>query len=151
FEKVLSSYQNCAFFLLWSDKHSLYEKFHFTPAVKLYVYDKHDSQKIFNYTKTDLKNFFKKDLSLVKQNVIQPLRSQNNIELFSQIKSVDVYIKEIKNTVTDYFFVNKGADLQNVIHESFFSSNDSFKEALSKFECWSPELYPQDHPQEVAS
>lgn len=151
FTEVLRQYSNYAFYLLWSEKHTLYEKFHFIPAIKLYEYEKISSNIKFNFHKTSLKEFFKMDLSLIKTRYLAPERSEESIGPLSLINSTDVYFKEKDGKVSDYFFVNKGADLKGIIHESYFSNSESFEEALSQFECWSPLLYENHSSQEVAS
>lgn len=120
------------FFMLWSDLESVYKKFGFylcgtqyeTTREMLYSESEFISETLtFQKTKYHL-------LSSKTKNQIQHLynssfrshhltfeRSQSEWTLIEKMTSVDLFIREKNNQIVDYFFMNKGQDLQNIIFE----------------------------------
>lgn len=140
FKEVLSKNQNCSLHLLWSNKIELYKKFSFYPAILQFEYPK---------TNNHNKSFIKSNYHLLnyqEQQQIQNLyhndfeyrikRTSNDWDNISKITSTDLYIKKINNNIENYFFMNKGADLTNVIHEYGFINENELSQMQSYGKIW---------------
>jgi len=138
----------CAFFLLWTDKHEMYEKWDFYLAGKQWSYRTNTE------TQTHLKKLVYKELSendqlkiqeyykdYINEKYFSPLRDSEDWNDIAQITSSDLFM--IKD---GYFFKNKGMDLQNVVHEcvSKLSINEMMKLVGSNSQLWHPMNQPVD-------
>ena len=137
---VLSKYDN-SFFLLWSDKLDLYMKLSFYPCIEMFEEENKGNKTSHSYTKTPLDKLSVKDFSQIKNlySQISPHkieRTDEDWDILKKISSSSFYIKKIDGQITNYFFKNKGQDLQETIHETavFSESND----LLNYGKLWSP-------------
>ena len=132
FEHILNLYQEqCALFFLWSDLHELYSKFNFVPAVTQYESLGSWSklrQEINNYGFQQIFPERDHDLHLWKQipalwenttkNWWRIGRDENKWIQILRMHSCHKFVRlNSDGQVQDYFFVNKGEDLDGVIHE----------------------------------
>lgn len=124
FIRVLSHYHSqCAFFLLWSDKHEMYAKYDFYLAGRQWCYR---AQKGSNLgTKTSISSVsnetIEKMSKLYQQNVNQstfsPLRDNEDWSHIKQITSAELYLIKKDERIKGYYFRNKGMDLNGIIHD----------------------------------
>lgn len=157
-EHALNEHSSTAgLFILWSDIENMYEKFSFFRTggffesgsksfqqgenipgyvrTKFSELDENDFQRIVEiYTRFNEKHFF-----TVK-------REEKDWSIIREMNSIDIYIKRNETgTINRYFCVNKGKDLNHVIHELSASSEEQFKSLLketSQFRTWLPENMP---------
>ncbi len=142
-ERVLSTLESqCAFFLLWTDKHEMYEKWNFYLAGKQWCYRTNSIA-----TKVSRKTLYS-ELTHSEQKKIQELyKREINGRFFSPIRDEDDW-KDVANITSSdlylfgegYFFKNKGMDLQDVVHECVgtLSINDVLKVIGEKIQLWHP-------------
>jgi predicted N-acetyltransferase YhbS len=119
-QKIIQTMESqCAFFLLWSDKHEMYEKWEFYLAGKQWCYrSAHESN--YHFQKALLKDIspeIKKRIhanyrQFINTRFFSPLRDEEDWKELENITSSDLYFDE-----QGYHFKNKGMDLTNVIHE----------------------------------
>jgi predicted N-acetyltransferase YhbS len=122
---VLSEFkEEVAFFLLWSDQTKLYTKYGFHLCGRQIELNPMGAQNTsFEATKYHL-------LSKKHQLQIQQLytssfsmqyktfeRKEENWKEIEEIRSTDLYIRKENDEITDYFFKNKGQDLNGIIFE----------------------------------
>lgn len=115
FEEVLERHHDFGLFFLWSDLSSMYEKFHFyefglieeEPAVEVTNNLSPMTYEAF----CSLKSLY----NTLNQNYIIPHRTDHDWETLWHTSS----IKKLANSQGQAFFVHKGFDLQNIIHESY--------------------------------
>jgi len=150
FSKILEMNRDeVGLFFLWSDQHSLYEKFGFFPTGKTVELGSSDFKSPKTFNKIEFQNLSNNDLleieKLYKKNIEQKYFSIKRTNIWDdvfKVTSADLYIKRNnQNNISAYFFCNKGFDLTNIIHE--FSS-DNFEEditLLKKFKLWLPENF----------
>lgn len=146
FEEFLKLKAGYPLYFLWSENHDLYKRFDFLPAIGLNIYKQEDFNLKFSFEKKILKDLSLEDkkqiLTLYNKNQAHlPYRSIEDLKVLELITSASLYLKKTENKITDYFFVSKGADLKNIIHESYFSSENSLKEALTNYTCWTTSHY----------
>ena len=145
--------KDCALFILWSEITGLYEKFSFHLSGGL-IETGHAvftaSECVPGFQKTTYKDLSPKDFA-----AIQNLYSQFNQRYFFTVKreekewsiikdmtSIDLYIrKNEEGAIEQYFCVNKGRDLSNIIHEIGCLPDQylSLMKILQKFKTWLPE------------
>lgn len=143
FFKLNASYP---LYFLWSENHDLYKKFLFLPAIGLNIYKQENYGLHFSFEKSDLKNLSENEKKqfLHLYHKIQahlPYRNVESLKTLELITSTSLYLKRKEKEITDYFFVGKGADLKDIIHESYFENEVSLKEALQKYTCWTTTNY----------
>lgn len=156
FEEFLKQNASYPLYFLWSENHDLYKKFHFQPTIGLNVYTQEDSNTSFSFEKTTLNNLSiddkKQILSLYgKIHAQLPYRDIEILKTLELITSTSLFLKRNGKEITDYFFVGKGADLKDIIHESYFSNEANFKEANQKYTCWTTAHYQNSSCDLVAS
>ncbi len=118
------------FFLLWSDQEQLYGKFGFYLCGDQYELPLDENKK------NEFLSSKYKDLSTEEKKQVQTLyntsfakeyltleRNENDWKLIEKIVSANIFLKKNSNTITDYFFKDKGADLTGIIYEYASSSN----------------------------
>lgn len=124
FQDVLAEKRSdVAFFMLWSDQEKLYAKHGFylcgsQIAIAQVVNDK-------NFTKTKLNELNADQLKQIQtlydnsfSNLYTTIeRSPSDWEEISKITSSDLYIKEKSGMICEYFLMNKGQDLTEIIYE----------------------------------
>lgn len=101
-------------YFLWSDLAQLYEKFNFFEFGILREIDltKENKQELKPFNSDHTPELVKSYLSLSK-NYLIPERSEHHWHLLLQNNSIDLLEDDKKN----FYFVNKGMDLQEVCHE----------------------------------
>ena len=139
---IASLESQCALFLLWTDKHEMYERWGFYLAGKQWCY-RTNSPATTPSTKTLFANLSSDDKtklmqlykSHINQKFFSPIRDQDDWNDIADITSSDLYLFE-----GGYFFKNKGMDLQNVVHEcvSQLSVNDLLRVIGDKSQLWHP-------------
>ncbi|MBL6989298.1 MAG: GNAT family N-acetyltransferase [Bacteriovoracaceae bacterium] len=155
-QKVITMYQNdiCLFFL-WSDLQDLYSKFKFFPAggqlqtaqatfneelfIKQYGFKKVSLNSLSESDFRQLKSIYEKS-TLKRYTTV--LRSFDDWQILVKIHSTSLYIKKDNNqNIVGYFFVGKGHDLENVIHEFGASAafKDEFYRQLVPYKLWVPD------------
>lgn len=112
-----------ALFLLWSDQEKLYRKFGFHLCGTQLETQSHGKRTGFNQTKYHLlttnqqqriQNLYRDSFSNLYTTVE---RNDDDWRALSQIRSADLFIKEINGVISGYFFMNKGQDLNDIIYE----------------------------------
>lgn len=114
FETVITLSGSYALFFLWSDMSNLYEKFNFYEFGEICEKESSETQQTQNISHEDFLNL-KKDYAKLSQNFVLPHRSAKDWDLLWSTSS----IKKVTDQSGNILFVNKGMDLQNVIHESY--------------------------------
>lgn len=137
---------NCALMILWSELQNLYEKFSFYQAGLIIqsgnkIFDKHDDYQKTKFTELSEKEF--NDIKKLYTNSIESdyftvKRSESEWNKIKKLATVDLYIKKENDDVISYFCLNKGRDLQNIIHE-FVTIKTKYKKELnsiSDYQIW---------------
>jgi predicted acetyltransferase len=150
-EHVISQYQKTTFYILWSNLSSLYEKFQFYPAGgQIQTGNSDDLKNLYeHFEKTKfskLNEAEKKEIRLIyNENICATFtsldRSENDWLNIEGIKSTNLYIKKNNNIISSYFFINKGMDLTNIIHEwgAIESERENILTILQEYKLWVPE------------
>ncbi len=154
FEATLSQYQNkIAFFVLWSDLASLYKKFDFYQAGQC----NQTGDSIFtppsNYQQCTLSSLSCNDIERLHHlynsdpstSYVTIKRDHSDWTILGHISSASLYVKrDAKNRIDAYFFVGKGADLTDIIHENASSkeSKPNHLNALAPYRLWLSSDYP---------
>ncbi len=146
FKKIFSIYKDGACYLLWSDLTNFYQKLGFTEMGVIYQsLIRPTSQSPFEKTNIrDLKNQEMAELiSLYNKSGHSVMTLQRNDLDWCELKgisSADLYIHKKDNHIINYFLVNKGADLKNIIYESFDPSSLSVPSSdfSQELTLWSP-------------
>lgn len=153
FNYVIEKYsENCAFFLLWSDKSELYKKYDFYEfGAVTQLGQKEEDEDYFNslgFKKTKLKSLKEEEIKklhkLYKHNVsgyLAPKRTPRSWDTISNIVTTDLYIQKDNREITNYFFINKGFDLPGVIHENSFFKDEPLLEKFKEYKLWLPEKH----------
>lgn len=141
-----------ALYLLWSDKNELYEKFNFhlsigqisptnnPPTDK--ILSQFEQKNLWDLTDSEfqeIKDIYQ-SMSMHYTCVERKANDWNNIK---KITSTKLYLKrDEENFIQAYFFMNKGFDLQTVIHEVgyFPSEKKNLLKKLSPYNLWLPEI-----------
>lgn len=144
-------------FILWSDIENLYEKFTFYRTGGFFEsgsksFSPGEIAPGFNRTKfTQLSDVdFNRITQLYSQynekNFFTVKRDEKDWSIIRDMESIDLFIKRNSDGEIDrYFCVNKGKDLNHVIHEVCASSAEQFKVLLketSHYRTWLPETLP---------
>lgn len=124
------------FYLLWSDKTDYYKKFDFYPCIQQYQYEQANCENSFQ--KTDLGPELIPYLKELYSNPheIRLNREDKDWNNILKITSSDLYLKKENDEIKNYFFINKGQDLQSIIHEYHRPE----KEMLNYGYLWTPQL-----------
>lgn len=122
FKEIEQYYQNSAFHILWSEKIELYKKYDFFPCINLNEYKKQTSPQNKNINPTKLALLENEEFEKIKQlyNSSSELRVQRSDEHWLELKKIsssDLYLIKEKGIILNYFLMNKGQDLTEVIHE----------------------------------
>lgn len=124
FSHVLSVYkEKTTFFLLWSDLEKLYNKFDFYLCGGQFEVSMEKSQDPFVETsfsalsaneKEDIKRLYQESFT---KTYLTLNRNDTDWNELASVTSADLFIKKTDNHVSDYFLMNKGQDLSNIIYE----------------------------------
>jgi predicted acetyltransferase len=154
-EHAIQTYKNdVSLFILWSDLEGIYEKFNFYRTGGLIETGKqnlnsserpagYEKHKFSTLNDTDLHCMINLYTSFNEENFFTLKRTDKDWSIIKEMDSVDLYIKRNStNEIIKYFCVNKGQDLQNIIHE-FSCSNQNeymaFLKDIKSFRAWLPE------------
>ena len=127
---------------LWSGDPSIYYKYGFhlcglqaSTNLKA-LYDSKSKYKLIQKPSEQdwclVKQSYKK---FILENNYSIQRNESDWETIKNIKSTDLYINDEENS---YFFVNKGADLKDTIHELAIEDIKNFKSPIQKGNLWYP-------------
>jgi predicted N-acetyltransferase YhbS len=120
------------FFLLWSNNTKLYKKFGFHLCGIQYEIDKSSEvkntelfektkyHKLIGEDKIQIQNLYHHSFSKA---YLTFDRTEKDWAEFEKLTSSDLFIKRSHSKITDYFFMNKGQDLQGIIYEYGTSSD----------------------------
>jgi predicted N-acetyltransferase YhbS len=119
FERVLSTlHSQCALFILWSDKHEMYRKWHFHLAGKQWCYRTtvpekvHSIERLIDLTTQERDSLAALYRQHVNQHCFSPLRDASDWNDLAEITST-----ELIRMKSGYAFRGKGMDLQGVLHD----------------------------------
>lgn len=158
FEKVINLYKDeVALVMLWSDLDGLYKKFNFHEAgVLIQTGDEEfTDEKAVNlgFKKLPLAHLGADKLSQLRKcfessinnQFVSVQRSPMDWGAVATISSTDLYVHEENELIDFYFFINKGMDLKNIIHEFAGLNNVVTNQSLEKlkpFKTWTPSKNP---------
>ena len=124
FQDVLAEKRSdTTLFLLWSDQEKLYSKYSFHLCGHQFELAQKKSKSSFTKTKFHLlpaesqKTIKKLYENSFRNSYITLSRSDKEWDELAKIVSADLYIRMEGESLTDYFFINKGQDLTNIIYE----------------------------------
>jgi predicted acetyltransferase len=140
-------------FILWSELTGLYEKFSFHLSGGLIetgdaVFSQSDRP--IGFTKTSFHNLTNKEFESI-QNLYEQfnqkyfftvVRTEREWSIIKNMTSVDLYLKRNEHgLIEQYFCINKGRDLTNIIHEvgCLPEQYQSLMKTMQKFKTWLPE------------
>lgn len=143
--------QNNSMFILWSDLDDLYRKYNYHQAgtvIELGQAHFIDSDLNKRFTKENIKQLNVEDFKAIQSIYKSELedryttlkRSHETWNTILKMSSVKFYTYRVNKVIKGYFFINKGQDLTNVIHESacLQEHKDQFILALKKYRLWQP-------------
>lgn len=150
---ILKHSEDCGLFILWSEITGLYEKFSFHLSGGLIetghaVFSQTDRPG--GFTKTKFKDLANKDFEAIQNIYTQfnqkyfftVIRTEKEWSIIRNMNSIDLYIKRNEHgPIEQYFCINKGRDLTNIIHEVGCLPEQyiSMMKSLQKFKTWLPE------------
>ena len=128
FETVLSLNSDFGLYLLWSDLSSLYEKFDFYEFGLIEeVIGTSEVSELNNLSLEDFNNL-KSKYEQLNKSCILPKRTDSEWELLWNNKSINKLCDSHRNV----YFLDKGMDLQGIIHESYLHADKN----LTSFPLW---------------
>lgn len=132
-EVMSEKISDVAFFLLWSDKETLYKKFGFHLAGPQYetqkssavsaMLDKTTYAKLTANERKQLQTLYKE--KFLKENYSLE-RTEADWNLVAKITSADLYVLRKDKEIVAYCFMNKGQDLKDVVYE-YVGPSDHFR------------------------
>lgn len=132
------------FSLLWSEKVELYKKFSFYPCIELNAYHQTNvsSQNKYQVKKKLLRDLEIEETQRIQKlyglnNELRPNRNTNNWEQLAKVHSSDLYLISSENKISNYFFINKGQDLTNIIHEYGYIDEEQLSIMTQYGQVWS--------------
>ena len=150
---LLEHSKECALFILWSEITGLYEKFSFHLSGGL-IETGHSvlssNDRPIGFYKTTFKDLSAKDYRDL-QNIYHQfnekyfftvVREEKEWSIIKEMSSIDLYIKKNDNGIVEqYFCINKGRDLSNIIHEIGCLPEHyiGLMKTLQKYRTWLPE------------
>jgi predicted N-acetyltransferase YhbS len=111
------------FFVLWSDKEKLYNKYGFHLCGGQYeFYDSQEENSLLKTTYNKLSESEKREIQKIYSEsfckiYLTPDRNKKDWELIEKISSADLYIEKRHSEIISYYFANKGQDLPGIIYE----------------------------------
>lgn len=154
-EHALEKHSSCGLFILWSDLENIYEKFAFHRTGGLVETGKRSfsaSERPSGYEKNKFSTLSEKDFqrivsiysSSIEKKFFTVKRENKDWSIIRELESIDLYVKRnLSGEIIRYFCVNKGHDLNNVIHEiGAVDSNelDRLINDLESYKLWLPEI-----------
>ncbi len=152
FNAIFEKYNNeVALFILWSEKNKLYEKYNFFEAGLTIQTGKNcfSPKKLTNFHETTLTQLTKKDLNQIKnlynttsKKFLTFNRSDYEWNQLSKITSTRLFINKKNNEIIGYFFISKGLDLPDIIHEIGYlpQFENNMLSLLQNFKLWYPSM-----------
>lgn len=131
---ALKEHSSTALHVLWSEKTELYEKFGFWPCVELYSCPKTEGYSQFKKIVPTEAEWKELERLYNSSNEVRVKRESNDWDQIKKIKSADVYTKEKSGSIENYFVMNKGMDLNGIVHE--YGSLDDAKEIMTHGNLW---------------
>ncbi len=154
FQQILkNNISQYGLFFLWSNLNHPYAQFQFHEVGKIYQIGRKefhlDPQWGFKkITPSSLSEDDQKHIKMIHDQFFRPiiftLRSERDWKLFFQCPSIDLYVRYHDNIISEYFVINKGKDLPDIIHEFGSIEGDilhpptAFQNILKQFKTWSP-------------
>lgn len=143
-------------FTLWTGEALGYLKFGFHEMGRMIQTGEYEFENLLRFHLKKLnelnhneKKFITECYNSSFQNCFKPIRTQPDWETIFQISSIDVYFKKRANNYLSYFFINKGQDLSQIIHEIGASNLFEFNQLitdLQRFKLWLPESFAPQFP-----
>lgn len=145
--------QKCGLFILWSEITGLYEKFSFHLSGGL-IETGHavfsNNERPVGFTKTTFKELTPKDFDMIQKiykefnqkYFFTVIREEKEWSIIREMDSIDLYIKRNEaGLIEQYFCVNKGHDLTNIVHEVGCLPDQYLQliKSLQKYKTWLPE------------
>jgi predicted N-acetyltransferase YhbS len=137
FQDVLAEKRSdTTLFLLWSDLEKLYNKFGFHLCGTQFEISKPKQKTNFTQTtyaalspseKAEIRNLFETSFA---KNYLTPTRAESDWKLIEDITSADLFIRKKNNAIEDYYFINKGQDLPEVIYE--YATKSDFRDLINE-------------------
>lgn len=150
---LLEHSRECGLFILWSEITGLYEKFSFYLSGGL-VETGHSvftiNDKPVGFQKTTFKDLSPKDFDSIRSLYSQfnenyfftVKREEKDWSIIKDMSSIDLYVKRnVDGIIEQYFCLNKGRDLSNIIHEIGCLPDQylSLIKTVGQFRTWLPE------------
>ena len=143
----------CGLFILWSEINGLYEKFSFHLSGGLIetghtVFSTNDRP--MGFSKTTFKDLTIREFESIQKTYKEfnenkfftTVREEKEWSIIRDMNSIDLYIKKNElSSIEQYFCINKGQDLTNIVHEVGCLPNQyqSMMKSLQKYKIWLPE------------
>lgn len=145
--------EHCGLFILWSEITGLYEKFSFhlsgglieTGQTALTANDRpmgFNKTSFSDLSEKEFENIQKIYKSFNEKYFFTVMREEKEWSIIKNMSSIDLYIKKNENdTIVQYFCINKGHDLTNIIHEVGCLPDQYLQmmKSLQKYKTWLPE------------
>lgn len=153
FDHVLSLYRENCFYLLWSEKMDLYQKFGFHPCIELNQYplinNNESYPQLYDIHQSYLIDLSAEDLAKVKSlyanhKELRVFRNENTWNELKEITSSEVYLIYSNDKLINYFIKNKGRDLTDIIHEYGFINKEQLELMQNFGHVWSPQVLPDN-------
>lgn len=145
--------QECGLFILWSEITGLYEKFSFHLSGGLIetghgIFSQNDRP--IGFTKSTFKDLPARDFDAIQKlykgfnqkYFFTVVRTEKEWSIIREMDSIDLYTKRNEaGAIEQYFCVNKGRDLTNIIHEVGCLPDQYLQlmKSLQKYRTWLPE------------
>ncbi len=141
FSRVIHSHEeDCAFFMLWSDKNDIYEKFGFFEFGQNYIHTLMGTNKFEQTYFQNLTQIEKNQIEVLyngfHQNTIFINREEFDWDIIANIKS-ELHIYKEDNLIKAYYFKSKGQDLSGIVHELTFADT-KYLNYINEQEVWHP-------------
>lgn len=124
FLRVMAHYHSqCAFFLLWSDKHELYAKYDFYLAGRQWCYRvpgedcKGELAQLNSLSPDVILEMNQLYQNTVNRRAFSPLRDSDDWERLKPVSSTELRLLKKHGKLSGYYFKNKGMDLAGVVHD----------------------------------
>ncbi len=153
FMRVLTHYHSqCAFFLLWSDKHEMYAKYGFQLAGRQWCYltpgegMRGETTRLANVDDATLAEMALLYRRTVNRSAFSPLRDAADWEALKSIRSSELRLLKENGRLRGYYFRGKGMDLEGIVHDWAHEEGVAglLKDAGAPGVVWAAENVPVD-------
>ena len=149
FKQLLSELSNSfGLFILWGDLNNFYEKFNFfETGIQIQTGLKTIRDYTGSFEKHDLKELSDEEINTLNEiyydftsRFIKTKRTAKDWRDIEYIDSTNLYVKKTDQKIVGYFFVNKGHDLTDIIHEfgCFKQYTNECITELKDYKLWIP-------------